>query len=39
MTRQAPGSAAAGDRYIRLALVHDLDSTVAALNRLTETLG
>ena len=39
MTRQAPGSDAAGNPYIRLALVHDLDSTVAALNRLTETLG
>ena len=39
MTRQAPGSDAAGKPYIRLALVHDLDSTVAALNRLTETLG
>ena len=39
MTRQAPGSEAAGAPYIRLALVHDLDSTVAALNRLTETLG
>ena len=39
MTRQAPGSEAAGDPYIRLALVHDLDTTVEALDRLTETLG
>ena len=39
MTREAAGSDAAGDPYIRLALVHDLDSTVEALNRLTETLG
>ena len=39
MTRQAPGSEAAGDPYIRLALVHDLDTTVEALDRLTATLG
>ena len=39
MTREGPGSDAAGSPYIRLALVHDLDTTVAALNRLTETLG
>ena len=39
MTRQAPGSEAAGDPYIRLALVHDLNTTVEALDRLTETLG
>lgn len=39
MTRDAPGSSATGDPYIRLALVHNLDSTITALNRLTETLG
>ena len=39
MTRQAPGSAAAGAPYIRLALVHGLETTIEALNRLTETLG
>ncbi len=39
MTRQAPGSEAAGNPYIRLALVHDLNTTVEALDRLTETLG
>lgn len=39
MTREAPGSDAAGKPYIRLALVHDLDSTIEALNRLTDTLG
>ena len=39
MPREGPGSDADGSPYIRLALVHDLDTTVAALNRLTETLG
>ncbi len=39
MTREAPGSDAAGNPYIRLALVHDLDTTVEALNRLTATVG
>ena len=39
MSREAPGSDAVGKPYIRVALVHDLASTIDSLERMTEVLG
>jgi N-succinyldiaminopimelate aminotransferase len=39
MSRDVPGSDAVGKPYIRVALVHDLASTIDSLERLTEVLG
>ncbi len=39
MSRDVPGSDAVGKPYIRVALVHDLASSIDSLERMTEVLG